>query len=72
MVGFRQRVMDGRFENIPQLVQMLLTSEKTNDAGEKLVFMRQEQRQLIEYLMFEQKYMELIESGQTISAIQVL
>ena len=75
-------MLAGNFEDIPQLVAKLVrgstTGEDFDQVGQfemvrqKREFMLKEQTRMIEYLIFEQKYMELMDEGNTIEAIQIL
>ena len=70
VLSFRDSIMQGDLDNIPEQVSQLLGTQEMECT--KKEFIRQEQQRLIEYLLFEQKYMELLEMGQTLAAIQLL
>ena len=79
---FRDEVLAGNFEDIQQMVATFvrgsITGEDINQVSQcemmrqKREFMLKEQTRMIEYLLFEQKYMELMEQGNSIQAIQIL
>jgi len=67
---FRKRIFSGDFDNIPDLVSTLVRSstpfalaepsESFDLVEQKKEFLLREQIRMIEYLLFEQKYMELV------------
>ena len=67
---FRKRILSGDFDNIPDLVSTLVRSsaplaqaepsESFDLVEQKKEFLLREQIRMIEYLLFEQKYMELV------------
>ena len=83
---FRNEVLSKDFSDmdIPQLAQNLVRSSSpmSNGVGkqggqgglieQKREFLLTEQIRMIEYLLFEQKYMEAVEGGRTVEAIEVL
>ena len=81
---FRKEVLAGNFAEIPQLAGDLVhgsTSAATpvrpsapaqecfDLVAQKREFVVREQLRTIEYLLYEQKYMELVAQGNTIEAI---
>ena len=78
---FRDEVLAGNFEDVPSMVATFVRGSTTfcgedfeqigqNEVmRQKREFMLKEQTRMIEYLLFEQKYMELLDAGRTIEAI---
>ena len=84
---FRKQVLESDFADIdiPKLASTLVRSSSTicqsNGSGgpqisglveQKREFLLGEQTRMIEYLLFEQKYMEAVAGGRTVEAIGVL
>ena len=75
---FRDAVLAGNFDNIPEMVANFIRACDTQESNQneiivqKREFIVKEQARMIEYLLFEQKYMELLDNGQTLEAILVL
>ena len=76
---FRDLVLAGNYEDVPEMVATLVRGSSTVDEfdqvsqceimKQKREFMLKEQTRMIEYLLFEQKYMELMDAGNTVQAI---
>jgi len=81
---FRRQVLAGNFEDIPALVSSLVRGQDLAGSArgapfvefdlvaKKREFLVEEQVRMIEYLLFEQKYMEHVAQGATLKAIEVL
>ena len=85
---FRKEVLESDFADmdIPNLASTLVRSSSSignsssNGGGQQIIglveqkreFLLNEQTRMIEYLLFEQKYMEAVAGGHTINAIEVL
>ena len=75
---FRDAVLAGNFDNIPEMVANFIRACDTKESNQneivvqKREFIVKEQARMIEYLLFEQKYMELLDNGKTLEAILVL
>ena len=66
---FRDAVLAGNFDNIPEMVANFIRACDTQESNQneiivqKREFIVKEQARMIEYLLFEQKYMELLDNG---------
>ena len=83
--SFRKDVLAGKFSDIPGLASTLVrnaavalvTPNSQTSTGQSLIEQKREfvvgqQIRIIEYLLYEQKYMELVAQSRTLEAIQVL
>lgn len=74
---FRQQVLTCPFTqiDISKEATTLVRTSSTIDTGlveQKREFLLTEQIRMIEYLLYEQKYMEAVAAGRTVEAIEVL